>query len=301
MSVQSTSNMSLVEELPALIATLVSPGVNMGAVGTALALLLESILGKEAARVPKKAAKGAKSVEPERAPEGEAPPSEDYLLPSGAINHVVCLGRTFNTKDSDKRWSKPLYREKQCGKKRFQDHDLCDKCLTKMTEGKKTWNGKVGEAPADTCHMPDTLWFTDNKVYWRGWIAEKKGSGSGSGSGASVVETATVMAGDGDEDGDEEDLPFHEAAARAYIETALATLADPSTVKVSSVAKETILSLTADFGGKQEEFKDQIKSLIEVIRDECIASAAAAAAAAEAAKPVKKKAASKAKAKDVSV
>ena len=107
-----------------------------------------------------------------------------------------------------------------------------------------------------------------------------------------------MMAGDGDEDGDEEDLPFHEAAARAYIETALATLADPSTVKVSSVAKETILSLTADFGGKQEEFKDQIKSLIEVIRDECIA---AAAAAAEAAKPVKKKAASKAKAKDVSV
>ena len=280
---------AILEELPALIASLSSPSVNLSAVGTALALLLESLIGKQSHTRSKASGAKTKVVEPERAPEGEAPPAEDYRLTE--IDHSKCVGRKFDTKDSDKRWSKPLYREKQCGQACFKEYDLCGKCLQKKTDGKKTWNGVVTEEPIDTCHMYDTQWFIDNKVYWRGWIPEKKEKGSGS--GASVVDTATVMTSavteaEADAEAEEEQL-FPESEVRAFLVAALLKQAD---IKTSTVIKDAIKHLDATLGGAHDVFKEELKALVEVVRAECAAEAeaeaAAAVAAAAAVKTVKK-------------
>lgn len=248
----------------------------MKSIGAALALLLDSIVVKRGEK------RGAKQKEPEPPAIGEAPPAADYRIEWSKIDHGLCLARVFDTKEADKRWSKSLYREKQCGGKRFVGHELCDKCLKRKSEAKRTWYGVVTEEPTDTCRMPNTQWFIDNKVTWRGWEpAPKEKKAKAAGSGASVVETATIATTVAAADEEEEKLAYPEEEATKFMRATIEGMTDLSSLK--HAVKETIKHLDATLGGAHEEFKDQLKALAETV-----GAAAAAERAAAAEKPAEK-------------
>ena len=259
----------------------------MKSIGAALALLLDSIIVKRGEK------RGAKPKEPEKPAIGEAPPAADYRIEWDKIDHLTCIARVFDTKEADKRWSKSLYREKQCGGKRFVGHELCDKCLKRKSEAKRTWYGVVTEEPTDTCRMPDTRWFIDSKVTWRGWMPDpkepKEKKAKAAGSGASVVETATIATtvAAADEEEEEEELTYPEEEATKFMRATIEEMTDLSSLK--HAVKETIKHLDATLGGAHEEFKDQLKALAETV-GAAVAAERAAAAEKPAEKPKKVKA-----------
>ena len=246
-------------------------------------MLLQPLAAKHA----RGSKRGVKAVEPERPVEGEPPGAEDYRMKEGDIKHDVCIARTYGPKDSDKRFSKTIHHEQQCGKPLFPggDHDLCEKCLTKFTENTKTWKGRLTEEPLDSCHMMNTLWFTDNKVTWRGWVPEKKSkSKTGTGPGtdaASVVSGHTYDTGVGERDDEGEEPVFPEAEVIAAIRLDLEPVADLSAeLKSKDVVKRVCKNVEAHRGGSLEAFKDEIRALVKTVRDTMIAERAAAAASA---------------------
>jgi len=117
----------------------------------------------EEARTPKKEpkAKAEPKVAMPVAMDGAAPDASEYRIAEADVDHTTCVGRLIQDSCADKRWSKTVYREMQCGKKIAEDSDLCKICAKREEkyEGKPgPWRGRVTEEPLSWLHMLGTAW-----------------------------------------------------------------------------------------------------------------------------------------------
>ena len=109
----------------------------------------------------------AKKAKKEKAavslPSGEdgAPDASEYRIAAADIDHTTCVARLIKESCADKRWSKAVYAEMQCGKDVHEDGDLCKACSEKEEEYEDkagAWKGRVTEEPPSWLHMLGTAW-----------------------------------------------------------------------------------------------------------------------------------------------
>ena len=142
-----------------------------------------------ASEKPKKEKKEKTEVSLPSGEDGE-PDESAYRVADEDIDHSTCIARVLPPSVGyvDKRWSKHISREKQCGKKVEDGADLCESCTSKEeayaeeASTKAGWKGRVGEKPLDWLHMLGTKWAEDLK-------AKGKLTFNGSSDSASVAES----------------------------------------------------------------------------------------------------------------
>jgi hypothetical protein len=144
-----------------------------------------------ASEKPKKEKKEKTEVSLPSAEDGE-PDESAYRVAEADIDHSTCIARVLPPSAGyvDKRWSKHISREKQCGKKVEDGADLCESCTAKEeayaeeASTKAGWKGRIGEEPLDWLHMLGTKWATD--LMEKGKLTF---NGSGASDSASVAES----------------------------------------------------------------------------------------------------------------
>jgi hypothetical protein len=112
------------------------------------------------------------------------PEASAYRVAEADIDHSTCIARVLPSSAGyvDKRWSKHISREKQCGKKKVEDGDLCESCAAneeayaEEASKKAGWKGRIGEEPLEWLHMLGTKWAEGAKLTFNGAGASESAS-----------------------------------------------------------------------------------------------------------------------------
>jgi len=232
----------------------------------------------EKAKAEPKEPKAKKEKTAVSLPSGEdgEPDASEYRIAASDVDLTTCVARVIDPSCADKRWSKTVYREKQCCKKVHEDGDLCKRCSTneeKYEDKDGAWKGRVtDDEPLSWLHMLGTAWAEKAKPTF------KPSASAPASSSASVAD-------------DEEEGPSDAPAPKDKKAEAAAKKAEAAAKKEAAAAEKEAKKAAAE---KEKEAK---KEAAEKEKEAKKAAAEAKKAAAEAKKAEKPKPKAKAEKK----